>query len=524
MLVSSFKSFAEENSLSKITITSINIEVKDIYQTEDAKWFQKFANNYHIKTKNHVVLNALPFKVGDQITQFQLKEAERLLREESYLRDAKLTLSEDGSLDVVVIDKWTFLPTVNFKRHGGENSSALGIRDGNFLGLGIDTVFHYKKDSQKSGYRMRVRAPISSSDHGYVNLVLEEYDAGSQQSFIYEQPFYTLDTDNMFLVAATKSNLETTYYQNDNELGIALADKHLAHFKYGWLDNRYANISERQFLGLFDYSSELIEATLPSFSHYFNLKKQSYGYWAWEQYQSQYQVLENIYITGNKEDINFGTRQNLLVGIGQVSYDIQNNLTETSSVIDSSMLKLGYSAQHGFNLDGMLLFSRLNINLESYAEKQLDDYYTLGYNIDLFKPLTEKVTFYSKTELNYVSEYREIPQSLGGDTNLRGYPTQYQYGKKRWLSSFELRYYSDVELWETFSFAWVSFIDFGRAWDNPSTPNIETEILSSFGIGARIFPMVAGGRNVIHVDIARPFSDNNDLTSWEWRVQVKNSF
>jgi len=166
----------------------------------------------------------------------------------------------------------------------------------------------------------------------------------------------------------------------------------------------------------------------------------------------------------------------------------------------------------------------LNVVLDLYKNDAIQDYQTFNYNIEFFYPLSDKYTLYNNTSLAYTSEFRGLPLGLGGDTGLRGYPTQYQYGRKRWLSNLELRYYSDYELWDSLAFGLAAFVDIGRAWDNPSLPNIESKALSSVGIGLRIFPKISSGRNVVHVDLARPFSNNAEFANWAWRVQVRHTF
>ena len=235
LIISGILSSYAETSL--IKITSIKIIVKDVYGNDNLHWLQESANKYHINTKQSVVFSLLAIRVGDSVSAEQLREAERLLRDQSYLRDAELTLSEDGTLQVTVVDNWTLFPTFSFNRTGGQNSSAIGIRDTNLLGLGVAATFSYKKDEQKSGYRFRITAPTSGTNHSFTSLVLEEYDTGSQKALSYVKPFYSIETENMWQTNIKTSDLENTFYQNDDELGITTSSNNQFQINFGWLDN-----------------------------------------------------------------------------------------------------------------------------------------------------------------------------------------------------------------------------------------------------------------------------------------------
>jgi outer membrane protein assembly factor BamA len=78
--------------VSVIEIKQIEVVVKDIYQGKDNHWINDFANDYKVTTKEDVVINRLPFQAGDKVSLDELKEAERILRNLAYLRDAIITL------------------------------------------------------------------------------------------------------------------------------------------------------------------------------------------------------------------------------------------------------------------------------------------------------------------------------------------------------------------------------------------------------------------------------------------------
>lgn len=509
-----------------IQINSVDITVNNIYDNEDLSWLQESANNYHIKTRQSVILSLLAVRVGDRVSPHQLLEAERLLRNQNYIRDAKLSLSEDGVLKVTVADNWTLFPTASFNRTGGQNSSAIGLRDTNLLGLGIAATINYKKDQQKSGYRFRLTAPTGRTNHSYASLVFEDFDTGSQKALSYVKPFYTSETENSWNAAVKTSDLENTFYQNDEEIGIATASNKKLRLNYGWLTNYQQNIANRTLVGFAYDTSELIEFNSPLLVDLYKVKKRAYLWWGKEQFESHFKELKNIFIIDNKEDINFGLHTRYSIGAGNIeiiNYEMVSEFDD-DRLNKAKMLKLSSSFAWGNQSGGSLLFHQFNLNAEVFDKNAIDHYYSAGYKLNVFYPFANQFSFYVGNQLSYVSEFRQVPSAVGGEAGLRGYPTSYQWGKRRFLSNFELRYYSKTVLWNTFSIGYVAFTDIGRAWQSSEFENLEKGTLKSVGIGMRIFPKVASGRNVVHIDFARPYSGNAQINDWEWRVQVKNSF
>ncbi len=510
---------------SVIQVTAIEITIKEIYSKEGISWIQEFANSYHIKTKKHVILSLLPMKKGDWVSPLQLREAERLLRKQHYFRDANLRISKQGVLKVNVSEKWTLFPTINFKRTGRQNNSSFGIRESNLLGLGVATTLSYKQEPQKSGYRFRVTTPTSFAEHSYASIVLEDYDVGSRKTLNYDQPFYSSETSNMIFFSANNNNLETTFYQNNQDLGVAATQSDHFELKLGWLKEYKNNTAYRGLVGLSSYANDLIDLSTDELFDLFTVRKKSFLWWGNEKYESEYQVLRNIYVISNKEDINLGTLEHYKIGIGQI--EVSPNILDQSNLdatTQANMLKFTYSNTQGLLLNRFLALQWIDFNNEIYSASQLTNYLSLNYRLDLFYPIDNKLSFYSKNQLSYVSQFRETPSAVGGDSGLRGYPTSYQYGKKKWQTNFEARYYSDIDIWDTFAVGWVAFIDVGHAWDSMVFSNIEKGTLGSYGIGVRLFPKIASGRNVLHIDLARPYSKLKEINSWEWRIQVKSTF
>jgi len=395
-------------------IKKIQINVNDIYDSknhpEDLLWFQNFANTYHIKTKDSVVLEHLSVKVGEQVTDKDLREAERLLRKQSYLRDAVIHLTDDGLLIVDVVENWTMFPTLSFKRTGRQNSSSIGVRDTNLFGYGIASTFSYKKDAHKSGYRMRLQAPTESiAEHSTTSLILEDYDVGQQQSFIFDKPFYGLASKNMYHVSVFNSEIESTFDHNGDQVGLANTKSRSINLIYGLSEGVVNNTNKRLLSGIVHYDLDLLSFDSRATADLFKVRKQDYVWIGKERFIDEYSVQKNIHIMSNKEDINLGLIDQVKLGLGSTQKALIGEDGMTLNIIDSSFVKLIYDASFGHSVEDLLILQSLNVVLDLYKNDAIQDYQTFNYNIEFFYPLSDKYTLYNNTSLAYTRELRCLP-------------------------------------------------------------------------------------------------------------------
>ncbi len=120
--------------------------------------------------------------------------------------------------------------------------------------------------------------------------------------------------------------------------------------------------------------------------------------------------------------------------------------------------------------------------------------------------------------------------TLGGDTGLRGYPSRYQIGDRRFLFTVEERYYTKLEPFGLFRVGWAVFADFGRAWYEDSAPawvpprnRDHFDTLADVGVGLRLESIRTRGDRVIHIDLAKPLVDGPSVSSFELTLTVKRS-
>lgn len=145
-----------------------NIEIKklDLFgptvtdtTRQSQSWLQKALNNLHTTTRSRVIRRNLFFDTGERIDPDQLADNERVLRELSFIRDARIyvnSTSEDSdSVDVLVLVQ-DVLPYSVGGRFGSLDRSSVELRNNNLAGIGHEFSNELIFDNRQApniGYR-----------------------------------------------------------------------------------------------------------------------------------------------------------------------------------------------------------------------------------------------------------------------------------------------------------------------------------------------------------------------------------
>ncbi|HAU93727.1 MAG TPA: hypothetical protein DCW59_15375, partial [Alteromonas sp.] len=237
-----------------------------------------------------------------------------------------------------------------------------------------------------------------------------------------------------------------------------------------------------------------------------------YPWVEYEYLQNDFKVLQDIYLTNQNEDINLGWSAKVKLGY------------ETHSPDSSTGVHLNSSVSRGYLWDSNLLL--LGADLSATLGVLEDDYFSASLHGEYFNRLSSKFAFYTSGLLSMSQHpFYDLPVTLGGESGIRGYPLQYQHGDNRAMTSVELRYYPKINIYRVLDMGMVAFLDAGKAWSGESSrDNEDSGVLASTGLGARFYSNRSSHRNVIHVDMAFPLNNGENVDSWQWRLQVKQSF
>lgn len=488
----------------------------------DSFFIHRWANYLHINTTDNTILNNLTFSEGEWVSDRELAEAQRLLRQEPYISDAKITRTQkdpqatDDEGDTVLVetwDNWSLLPTVSFSKSGGDTKYSFGIKEDNLLGLGIKTDVKYKVNKDRTGYNFAFDMPLEFIKHSNVAAKFYDNSDGQATQFSFNKPFYSLDTQHSYGAYWTDELRNDTISQNGEDINFFAHQINYTSISYGYLLDKTVNDLSRITFGVvqdkheFDNLDDYPDMTLP------NNRDFIYPWIGYEYLQDDFRVLNNVYLIHTNEDINLGWHHKVSIGF------------ETNDIADGASLgyHINLSSKRGWQTDNQLLF----LNLAGQADLQTtqDDFYNIGLTAEYFYLISQKWTAYSKARVaTSANNYLDRPFALGDETGIRGYPNDYQYGDNQWQFTAELRNYPNINLFQLAELGWALFSDVGQAFGGPDDLNEAKGIIGSIGIGARIYSSKSSYGNIAHIDITKPFTSGEDVNSWEWRFQIKQHF
>lgn len=225
-------------------IRKINIESLDPfgYSVTDTtnkpnKWLERFGNGIHSKSKKWTLRNFLLFKKNEIFDSIIVKESERLLQSQRFIRRAIIIPSKvensNDSIDVTirVLDSWSLIPTGSYS----SSKSKVKITERNFFGLGHEMINEYQSQSEtnKNGYSFRYTIPnfkntFIQTTAFYTKDFNENYtkEISSERNFFspltrfgggiaYIQQFYNDSIQNSSLVSV----IRPFKYDNQNVWG-----------------------------------------------------------------------------------------------------------------------------------------------------------------------------------------------------------------------------------------------------------------------------------------------------------------
>ena len=498
-------------------IDEIIIRIQPVFdESKNNSTLARTANRWHIDTKPQVVRRQLLIEAGTPFDVQKMQESERIVRANSFFYDASIrpiaVCDERVTVLVEARDLWTLLPDVDFKRSGGDNSSRLGFRDSNFLGLGKEVVLVHKSDDQRDGLAITYIDPNLLGSRYRLRLEYEDNDDGDFYAFDLRHPFYSLDTPWSAGINLRKDDREEDLFFRNEEFQTFRHDEQDNTVFFGFSSHNN-DLTTRWLIGYREQRSRFFmtdetqpDAVFPNNRHY------AYPWISWSLIQNRFITLDNLDQITRTEDLNLGWEAQLTLGYSSDDFGADDEGYLFSSTIGKNLqLKpnqiLAFEATiSGIDDDGLL-------NFKSTFETR--HYYSYRNNRQLFSRL--------RLQKNQ-RQFSDQQLLLGGDTGLRGYPSRYQSGDRSFLFSIEQRYYFNYELWQLFDTGAVLFADIGRAWFKDRDNGSNGGVLKNLGFGFRLSPTRAGKNIVLHLDFAVPLDNDEDLDDIQINFEAKRSF
>jgi len=460
---------------------NVDLKQNDIFDLTDPEtiFLHHWANFLHIKTKPATIKNesAFFFKKCD-VNDQDLLELERHLRKQKYLRDAVVKVDENNKIKVETFDNWSLMPTIDFGRKGGKNKFAIGLKDRNLLGLGIDTEIEYYTNDQRTGYKFDTEFPLYLGNNITASIGFTSNDDGSSQVIKVDKKFVSFDTPYAFSVGINNFNQIDTQYQNGVELARFNHDKTGSMLHWQWLfsDNQVSTI--RYGLG-YSAQKNTFSPVSSDNSHLAgfvpNDREQNYPFVSVEYLQKDYRKFKNFNLINQIEDFNLGWHAAIKLG-----HDFSNALISPNWIVESTISK-GFQTS-----DNSYAFVAASIDGEDY---QKNTRYVVQLWSEYFHKFNDNWGGYLKnTNIISQNQYLDQPIALGGESGVRGYPLQYQHGDRSVQFTAEARYYPHINIYKFFELGAAAFIDTGKTFGTSPFTNSDASLMTSIGFGASVIP------------------------------------
>ncbi len=167
----------------------------------NTSWLNNTANTIHVKTRVRVLENNLLFREGDHVDPQTFADNERLLREQSYIEDARFIISDvkgnPGMVDVTVVTKDVWSKAF-FVELNDVESGRVEIWDHNILGTGHElqnNVYWDPSQSHLLGYEAFYRNR---------NILGSFIDNRIYYQNVYDLKSYGISLERRFLTPNTR--------------------------------------------------------------------------------------------------------------------------------------------------------------------------------------------------------------------------------------------------------------------------------------------------------------------------------
>ena len=478
-------------------IGTLTYKVLPIFNERDDdedNWIFRLANKLHIDTRHTTLKKQMIISPGETLESHRLQENERILRSNSYLVDAMILPHRQcgDSLDLLVVarDVWTFSPSANASRSGGEDSTSAGISDTNLLGLGQRLSIGYFHEEDRSGSTLSYTNPLLG-DRTELDLFLADNSDGDAIGVAVIRPFYELDSRNSAGISLYREKLEQSIEENGVEINRFTQQENIYEVFYGVSGGRRNDAVQRWRVGFAEDSDRFsaVDGTVTLPEDAIN----RYPWISWDFQQDKFATADNINRTHRQEDIQLGYSHIIKLGYSHTDFGSD----EKSLIFE---LGTGYSAyvqeRHLTRLSAYTFGQRNSDTVRSMF---------FGVGADYYFFINEKNRWYVKYRFDGARNIRQDEQlTIGGVETLRGYPNEYQRGNRRWLMSVERRRFTN---WHILNLAYLGvagYIDAGKVWDTETAGTGDTDTLANIGFGLRLSPSKFRLDRILHIDVAAP--------------------
>jgi len=510
------KLFSEHEGKKIRKVLFNNIDVFNENNPDENNSLYRFLNKLHINTQPIVIRSQLLFEEGDLVDVQKIEESARILRTRNYLTTAYILPEANcgDAIDILVVtqDSWSLEPEVSFSQNADDSESGFALSDDNVLGTGNSVSIGYEKDADRSSIRYSFSNPHFLNKPLAVKLSFAETSDGDNSSINISRPFYSLNTPWATGIQL-EDNSEVSIIRSGGEVINEYRHQQIYQEAYfGIASDITPTHTRRLYVGLTKEEDDFfeIDETVLGIPEY---RKAVYPWIGYQFIENKFGVFKNVNQIQRAEDIALGLNVDFRIGYGGTSLDSADELfrykgkiTNVLDVSDTHILEM--SAE----FDG-----RYNSNSGNKDSSVIGGELAYNYFIN------DKNRWYFRTRFDVGQDLLQHEQLTVGDiTGMRGYPTDFQRGDKRYIINLERRYFSDIHLFNLVRMGGVVFFDVGRAWDN--NDEVSNPVLVDVGFGLRLSSSKVRVGNVIHIDVAAPLTARDGVSDFQVLVGAEQRF
>lgn len=474
-------------------VRKINIETLDPFgysindTTKKAKdWIQRFGNDVHLKTKQFTIRNLLLIKRNKPLDSLLVKESERLIRSQRYvrrvvIRPVPIANSNDSiDIDVRVLDSWSLIPTGSFSG----SSTSIEITERNFLGLGHEFRNDFDKRFKSGETSYLTRYTIPNIMRTYINATVNYQIIKSDsyiKSFGLERQFFSAYTKWAGGAYAESRMIQDSLPDANQDWKLQNFKSDAHDFWAGYAFKIYKGDSEEE-------RTTRLVTTGRYFSQHYK-EKPTIAYDSVGYYANEKLYLASIGLTSRKfvQDkflFNYDIVED--IPIGKV-YSLTSGMQKKNSQ-DRFYLGGRYAFGNYYNWG----FFSVNFELGTFYYKGKTEQTTLAIDALYFTNIKDwrnwRFRHFIKPELVFGDNRMGIIKdqlNLNESNGIQGFNTQSVMGTKKFVLTLQTQSYSP---WNIFGFRLNPFANFSMAMVADENSNLySNKVYTKFGLGLLLY-------------------------------------
>lgn len=500
------------------TVEVIPLPIFNPHNPREDHRLYEFVNSVHVSTRPFVIRHQLLIEAGQPFSIQRIEESERILRTNPYFVDVAIVPWRvcGGTVDVLVVtrDLWTLMPKMSYSHTGGDTKWGVEIEDTNILGTGTQLSIAYQAERERNTASIFYRHPQLAQTRAVLALRYGESSDGYDRGFELTRPFYSLDARWSAGVTVRELKLRESLEQS-GEIANTFDHTSNDYRVHAALSTGLVNDLVRRFWIGFRREEDLFETSESSVASAPADRVLAYPWVGISISKNEFTVYRNLNALYKTEDVSTGSSASVLVGWADeaVNSELSQWVTEaefagTPVKKEKHLWRLGSKLEGGWDRDQRAVVNTLA---------------TVGSTYHYF--LSDQWRQYAALRYDHgkrLAQDELLP--LGGEQGLRGYPSEYALGERRLLINLEQRYYFKTHLFNLLRFGALAFFDLGQTWQEQALVRARPQLLRSAGLGLRVTSSKTSIGKIIHMDLAFPLDEKEQLDPYQWTLRAEGTF